>query len=279
MGKVIHDIVETTFSKKNTSQYKLSILVGVGSFHYLVTDANGAVLVVKGHQMDEYAGATEWGGLLRLDPTLRYIYKEVYVAWAGEKTTLVPKRLHQREESRVYLQQTSPVASHEQVKHDALSDLTNVYALPKGLSEFLGAHFPNCRIWHLGSVLLETISRSSTTPQLYAHLAGNTLFTIAYTQGRLQFYNTFVYRSAKDFIYFLLLVFKQTELSQTETAVHLSGQLMEDSEIYRLVQRYVPQAVFQSPPDGIDIGEKGAGLPAHLYYGLFCLARPGVSAG
>ena len=68
-----------------------------------------------------------------------------------------------------------------------------------------------------------------------------------------------------------MLVFNQFDLTVEETPVFLSGQLMEDSEIYRLLVRYVKKLQFLDPPAFFQYGTKLAHHPKYLYFDLLCL--------
>ena len=277
MGKIVKDIVENTFTKKNTNTYELSILVGMGSFDYVIMDSQQKLLALKSYHLSEEASVEEMEHLLGLDPLPRNRYRNVRIAWASGKSTLIPRRLFHSLEKKAFLEQSATVRDSENVRHDELTaaGMMNIFAIPQELETYLNNTFPGHRMSHLGSALIEGQRKLSVQHQgqhVYVHFIGKQAFLCVYQHLNLLFYNSFSYQSAKDFIYYLLLIFKQFNLSQEETPVFISGQLVEDSEIYRHLQRYVRQYHFQQPPAFLSYGPKMEEQPKYLYFGVLALS-------
>lgn len=277
MGKVIKDIVENTFTKKNTNTYELSILVGMGSFDYVVLDSQQHLQALKSYTLNNFSDSSELEQLLNLDPIIKYRYGNTRIAWAGGKNTLIPNRLFKADEKKSYLQQTVEVAETEQVFSDKISNtgMHNIYSVPTNVSNYLNEQFPSHHLSHLSTVLIETqskISIQSEEKHLFVHLIDSRAYISAFQHTNLLFFNSFEYKSAKDFIYYLLLIFDQLNLSQETTPVALSGQLVEDAEIYRLLKRYLPQFNFLEPPAFINYGAKMEGHSKYMYFGVLCLS-------
>lgn len=277
MGKVVKDIVEQTFTKRNTNTYELSILVGMGSFDYVIVDSQQHVQVLKSYTLDEQSPVSDLEHILGLDPLPKYRFRNVRIAWSGGKSTLLPKRLYQQAEQRAILEQTTPVLPTENIRIDGLlsDEIKNIFAIPQELESFLNTTFPGHRLWHLGSILIEGQRKLSVQyqgPQVYIHLVGSLVYISVFNHMDLVFYNSFPYKSAKDFVFYLLLAFKQHDLSQQDTPVHITGQLVEDSEIFRLLKRYINKTNFQPPPAFLHYGPKLEGQTNHLYFGVLSLS-------
>lgn len=277
MGKVIKDIVENTFTKKNTNTYELSILVGMGSFDYVVLDSQQHLQALKSYTLNNFSDSSELEQLLNLDPIIKYRYGNTRIAWAGGKNTLIPDRLFKADEKKSYLQQTVEVAKAERVLSDDIphAGIHNIYSVPSNVSLYLDQQFPSHQLSHLSTVLIEAqrkISIQYEGKRLYVHLVDSRAYISVFHHTNLLFFNSFEYKSAKDFIYYLLLIFDQLNLPQETTPVALSGQLVEDAEIYRLLKRYLPQFHFLEPPAFIHYGAKMEEHSKYMYFGVLCLS-------
>ena len=101
------------------------------------------------------------------------------------------------------------------------------------------------------------------------------MYVFVFEDKGLLFSNAFPYQSAKDFIYFLLLPYQQFGLKPGKTPVYLSGQLVEDSEIYREALRYLKGPRFVEPPAFFHLGSRINQEPRHFYFDLLGLSLCG----
>ncbi len=282
MGKINKDIVEDTFIKKNTSIYELSILIGMDSFDYMVLDSQQKVLALRSYSLDPRLGpsASQLKTIAQEDKLLQPAYRNARAGFVSRESTLVPRRLFNEKEKRAYLEQSAQLESGVNVLADALPalDIYNIYALSPETEDFARASFPGARLFHLGTALLEGLRQHAARDQghkVYAHIQEGLLYLLVFNSGELLYFNTFSYKSAKDFIYYLLLAFQQFGLKAKDVPAFFSGQLVEDSEIYREAQRYLGDIHFMKAPAFFKLGPKLSKEPQHLYFGLLSLGLCG----
>jgi hypothetical protein len=89
-----------------------------------------------------------------------------------------------------------------------------------------------------------------------------------FERRNLVFFNTFDFTKPADLLYYILLAYKQFDLNPLEVPLALSGTLLEDSEIYRLLLRYVRSMHFLPLPDGFQLPDAANALPAHYWFDL-----------
>ena len=85
------------------------------------------------------------------------------------------------------------------------------------------------------------------------------------------FFNSFSFKNENDFIYHVMLVFKQFDLNVENIPVFLSGQITDDSRLYRMVYRYINQVQFSKAPASVNFGKNSKEIPSHFYFDLFSL--------
>ena len=82
------------------------------------------------------------------------------------------------------------------------------------------------------------------------------------------FFNTFYFSKPSDLLYFVLLTYKQFELNPLEIPLTLSGNVLEDSEIYKLLVRYIRTLRFAELPEGFKLPEHSKNLQPHFWFDL-----------
>ncbi len=282
MGKIIRDLVEDTFVKKNTNIYELSILMGVDSFDFMVLDSRQHLQALRSYAVGPQLMAQPeiMKSLVEGDGLLGFTYRTIKAGWAGNKSTLVPQRLYNEQKKTAYLEQVTEIGRGEAVLSDTLQDFgfQNIYSMPQPVEGFFRQAFPGCRIFHIGSALLEGIRKMAALqegPRVFAHFRNGLAFIFAFEDKNLLFFNAFSYQSAKDAIYYLLLPYQQFGFKTGRDPAYLSGQLLKDSEIYREAFRYVKHLHFAEPPAFFHIGPKLSAEPRHFYFDLLGLSLCG----
>ncbi|MCB0547862.1 MAG: DUF3822 family protein [Phaeodactylibacter sp.] len=282
MGKIIKDLIEDTFVKKNTNIYELSILMGVDSFDFMVLDSRQYVQALRSYAVGPQLMTQPaiLNSLVQADSLLTLPYRTVRAGWANGTATLVPQRLYNEQKKNAYLEQVTTIAPDDVVLADSLSDLglKNIYTIPREMESLARQTFPGCRVFHITSALLQGIRKLAASregPQVYAHLKDSMVYLFAFEDKNLLFSNAFPYQSAKDFIYFLLLPYHQFDFKPGKDPAYLSGALVEDSEIYREAFRYIKNIHFVEPPAFFHLGPRLSGEPRHFFFDLLGLSLCG----
>jgi hypothetical protein len=285
LGKIITHIVDTAFSSHLSATYKLSILIGMDSFAYMVTGPQQELLLLKRIETDGPIGHTNrsinhfFSQLSDTEKDLFLPYNQYRIALSNPAFTIIPTRLFEAEQRMTYIQQVTAIDPKDyEVKSDRLTaiDAHNIYAIPGAMIKQIKQYFPGGIVRHLVTALQEGIWQSKTLQKdkaLYINVLGRQIHALLFQDKALKFSNTFQYQSAKDFIYYILLLFDQFELDQKQFPVFLSGHLIEDSEIYRLLRRYLDNFAFieleQSPFDPA----KAQATPPHFHFDILSLVR------
>lgn len=201
-----------------------------------------------------------------------YQYKNVIVLWATQRSTLIPSALFEPSEAETYFRFNHGAGTDEKVLTDKLNtaEVFNVFAVPEGLEENM--NFTTFRIRHHASAFIESMmvfSKHNMLPKQVFINVHATFFDMLVTEnGVLLFYNSFAYKTAEDFIYFVLFVYEQLKLSPENNGIILSGGIMKNSGLYDLLYKYVRNIDFALP------NEQHAGsyilkdIPGHTIHNL-----------
>ena len=74
--------------------------------------------------------------------------------------------------------------------------------------------------------------------------------------GQLMFYNSFVYQTKEDLIYFILFTVEQLKLDPETIPITLIGDLTKDDERYEIIYKYIRFVDFIGPFHGYKFEEK-----------------------
>lgn len=111
--------------------------------------------------------------------------------------------------------------------------------------EFYNAFFSNVIIELLPLKWLEVVFPQGSAEKLFVQIDGNLLHIVYFRAlDKLQFYNSFEFRTAEDFAYFTNLVAESLGLKRTETELVLSGDVAQPSKIYDMAFTYFQNVSF-----------------------------------
>ncbi len=90
--------------------------------------------------------------------------------------------------------------------------------------------------------------------------------------SKLLFHNIFSFKASPDCLYYVLLVYKQLDLSPQKTPLYIVGELVADSEIHKLLHKYIKTIHFVNRPNFYLFGEKmQESCPKNFFFDLYSL--------
>lgn len=249
MGKIVLELVEQTFSKKASLTYELSILIGMDSLCYLIADKDRQIQVLKRYNFTQslHAGV-EWADaiqkVLNLEPDLQLSYQRTRIGIRHPFLALIPSRLYNETQNRIYLEALFQLHPSDRIFADEIrvEPLRLVYALDQSVLDVLRNRFPAAEHFHAASGLLVSLKKVAEAyrgHRLFLNVQKDNFQAFLFDRGRFIFYNSFQFEASKDFIYFVLLILDQHQLTQDSVQVFIAGTILEDSELFQLLSRYL----------------------------------------
>lgn len=271
MGVVRYDITADAFDVSATSQCELSILTGVDSSAYLITDGAHQALAVRAltHGPQEQWWTEE--------ERVQRNYQKVRLAWRGHRFTIVPARLYNGDARQALLMNLTALSDQDTVLADPLPELDAflVYALDQTQLTLWRRTFVGARFYHIATPLLHrlaALARKQGRPQVYAYFHDGWMTTIGLERDQLRFCNTFRCPDTKDYLYYLLLTYEQCGWKPDQVTLHLLGEVMRDAAVYKLLYRYVRDIQFLTTAEGVTFSSAMSEHPGHLFFDLASLA-------
>ena len=275
MGKINTEIFKSSFSKKNAAQYKLSILFGVDSLSYSVCSPSKELLVLKkinfGEKLSLFSLSKHLEDIFQQEENLSLPFQSVSIQWIAPHFTIIPNNLYSAEDIKQYLiPLREPIKEAEKYASDKLVSINShlIYSIPAEIKQLLNNQFSrNYQLKHSFSSLIDEFSRQAGSgKEVFLNVRDYSLQAFFFDNKELIFVNQFTFQSEKDFLYYILLVYDQFKLNQTEVPLKIAGSLSTNSTIYNQLYRYVQHISFIDLPiifqTDLDLKEH----PQHLFF-------------
>jgi hypothetical protein len=95
---------------------------------------------------------------------------------------------------------------------------------------------------HFSSLLIKhliTFSPKTETVQVFAHIAKSHFEIVVTKNQQLLLYNSFIYQTKEDFIYYLLFVAEQLKLNTETFKLRLLGNISTQDNLFTIAYKYV----------------------------------------
>lgn len=270
---------DEALNKADSKKYRLSIQLSPDGFSFCIfNDETRKFLSIESVSFATSNRTHEACKLLRnlydKNSWLKLNYKSVTILYESEKTTLVPSPLFDESEKETYSNFNFPIEKSQELIHEKLNilDAFLLYTIPREMVQTLQELFPgNILLSHSGRLIDGLlISNKNLQNQKRAFVnVRNTYLDLVFLEGsKLQYYNSFCYKSKEDFIYYVIYVMEQLGLNPEEIELRLSGFIDKNSMLFELIYKYVRNIAFQKPSDSFHYSYVFNEIPLHYYFNL-----------
>ena len=256
-------------------EHHLELLVAEDSLAYAVYDpATNTFLALK--RFDSREKKVNWSSVLSSEPVLQFSsYAKTNVLFAGYPCQVAPKSFAEKNTDFFrFIQPASELLSliNEPIA-DADVDQVFVAGIPSSVKKEFAEAFPKANCYPALSKLTDfllKLHKGKKGKVLYAHLTGSVVDFLLVENEHVAYCNQFAYRSANDFVYYLLACCETLQLNPDNQFVLLCGDITENSEIHRKAIRYIRNIDFLAANTSIRKDSSMAALPGHYLYPIFC---------
>ncbi|MFZ4563253.1 MAG: DUF3822 family protein [Bacteroidales bacterium] len=259
---VVNNKLDESFNLQETRNYGLSILFNESNFAYCILDFKrnkylGVLHLLRNEVKPQHAlpmvkpPFDEFlKGVIHAMPWLKNPYKSIKVAYEGRKCTLIPAQLFDSAEKENYLKLSFPKQEEEQTFSDHLMPLDShqVFSIPVSMLNAVRGQYPNIKIVHFSSVLIESIwinyKNRINSNRVFIHIREK-LFDLMIFDGRqMSYFNTFPFQNSEDVVYYLIFVLEQLNLNPEHIPLVLLGNVEKGSGLFELLAKYVRHVEF-----------------------------------
>jgi hypothetical protein len=255
---------EADFEPLYAQVYQLNLSIGAEGAAYIIKNAENTILAWQTYVWETRLPTTQLHkrlqGLVRQDALLQHRYATTKVLISVGHTVLLPTEWFDPAEAQAqFTLVTGEDLQDQSIHHDDVPffQLKSLYAIPNSLQNAIKTCYPQAHILHANSNAMQAIHQICNEHHqicMYALVrSGSLTIAVADTQ-KLWLLNTYSYQTTKDFLYFILLAYQQLNLNTERTPLVLAGELIQDSDIYRVLRAYVKHIDWAKPPQNAYFG-------------------------
>lgn len=177
-------------------------------------------------------------------PELKAGYDEIIIIHSNNLSTFVPTALFDQDYLGSYLQFNTKVFETDFFAFDELPnyEMKNVYIPYVNMNNYFIDQYGTFDYKHANSILVQKlleVSKNNEDRKMFVHVC-DTHFEIVLIQNqKLQLYNSFDYKTAKDFIYYILFTAEQLHLNPETFKLELLGKILESDSLYNIAYNYI----------------------------------------
>lgn len=183
--------------------------------------------------------------ILQKDELLRLPHRNTKVIYFSQKSTLVPKAYCKDEYLKKILQFNHPLDDLDEIHQQPISGCSSnlIFTIHTYIASVFTEKFKNCDFYNQAVPFLNYfLNTSSEKTEIFVQL-NKDFYEIAVIAGKnLQLYNSFLFSSETDMIYFLLYICKQLHIGPESTPLTYLGELASVTKLEKEISRYFPLA-------------------------------------
>jgi hypothetical protein len=282
----ILNLVDPSFDPGNPDKYRLSILLRPDGFSFCVLDNRSykftaisdyrLIHATQAGKLRPEKLCDKYNDIFSTIELIKLPFKSMDVAFASPKLTLVPAGFLRNETMDSYFRFNHSLDATEELRSQliAIGEMTAVFALPSCIKRVSDGWFAGINISCNAAVLIQHLLTANShilTRQVFINVWAE-YFDIIIIQGyKLLYFNTFRKQAAEDLVYYAIYVLEQMGFIPAEEEVTLMGDILSDSEEFKLLYQYIDILKFASLDGIAEFSPAFSEVPGHKYFTLFNL--------
>ncbi|RTQ47744.1 DUF3822 family protein [Hymenobacter gummosus] len=276
----LHRLRDETLDVGNLAGYNLYLSAGAHGLRLGVADVRRNKFVA----LEDYAAApaTSLAGQVQALSAQHDLlgqpgWNRVRLAVQNRHFTLLPAPLFRDGDEASYLRLHHAVdAQHEVVRryrHPG-QEVVSIFAAEKTLAEWFERTYPQQKLLHQTSALLEGVVHQSERqgpPRLFLSVGPQEVTIVVVRDKRPEFCNVFAFSTAEDFIYYVILVMQELSLNPDDDPVVVYGDLLHDSELFSVLRKYIRHVRFGNRPYDVGYSYRLNDVFEYRYFELYSL--------
>ena len=272
-------LFDKSYTDSNTTSYKLYVELSLTSLKHTVFNCENLTFIAfEEYQFNnvynDFSLVTPLKEILTTNPLYQKEFNSVHVAYVNNRSTLIPNAVYKADQLASFHQFNFSKQEEDLFYSDQLINLSahNIYSIPDYITNELIA-LKNVHFKHFSSSLIEACllqaKNEKSLSWINVHILPSSFQVIVIKNQKLELYNSFIYQSSEDFIYYLLFVLDQLNINNEEATITLTGAVEKNSVIYSILFKYIKTLNFGNRPDNLKFSYLLEEIPQHFHYSLF----------
>jgi hypothetical protein len=241
-------------SLKQSTTKNLSIQFNLDGFSFCISDSTTKTAIYFSEylfpetQKKPEELLTKIEEVFRSDKLLQYDFISVTVIHQNSLSILVPNTYFNEDYLASYLSHNIKTLATDYITFDSLEklDCKNIYIPYVNINNYLFQNFGEFEYKHHSSILIEKLISKSTNNKktMYVNVSKTALDIVVLENKKLLFYNSFLYTTKEDFIYYILFIAEQLKLDPDKFPLYFIGSIEKETETYKFTYQYIRNVFF-----------------------------------
>ena len=171
-------------------------------------------------------------------------YDEIIILHNNNLSTFVPTALFDEEYLGSYLQFNTKVFETDFFAFDTLEkyEMNNVYIPYVNMNNYFIDQFGSFDYKHANTILVNKLldlSKNIEDRKMFVHVCEGHFEIVVIQNQKLQFFNSFEYKTPEDYIYYILFIAEQLQLNPEHFKLEILGIINEEDEYYKIAFKYI----------------------------------------
>jgi hypothetical protein len=172
------------------------------------------------------------------------LLRKLHLIHSNELSAFVPQALFNKECLSDYLKFNVKILENDVVVYDEIpqTELVNVYIPYMNINNYLFEAFGSYEYKHAATLLVEQLLSKrgrNDTPVMYVDLSETHFEIVVIQKRKLFYYNSFLYDTAEDFIYYVLFAAEQLSMDTNALAFEFLKHIDKDDMKYQYAYKYI----------------------------------------
>lgn len=221
--------------------------------------------------------------LLNEEPFFKKEYKKILISYKSHFSTLIPEELFDENNISKYFEFYKIYQNTDLQIYDKISSLNqyNIYILPDEINNVLKSNLVNYKLINNNTSLITSTAFynarqvKDSSKNVFINVGNSEFDMVAYNDKQLIINNTFKYKTKEDFIYYLIFALKQIKFETNECQIFLSGKIVIQSLIFKILTKYIKNIDFVEKENFIVLDTVLSNHAFYEYFNLFNLVKCG----
>jgi len=270
------NIADNSFDLKNTSEYHLSIQLGLDGFSFCILDVHRSKYIALRH-IPLIVGKLQFlsrkiDSIFDQEEKLQATYKSVLITYSTDTATLIPKEFSEPAYYQKMAVLINDISRNEEIFTNSISGFNYqlVYSLPKDLVTLLNRKYTDFKFRHKSVPLFASVieQRDEKRKTILINFEKKYIRMIALKASQISLYNSFYFKNESDFLYYTLNICQSLQFDPDHDEILIGGYVADDSNYIRQLKKYISNIKFLKPSDNFQYGNIFDKVQKHQFVSL-----------
>lgn len=278
MNKPVFNLLLDNTSAGQWHNCTVVMEVNLQFLYYVVLNESNSAVLIRYYQFPKKSMVEIVDSLDEIckeDDILKATIKSHVIIYNWPGNCLVPDEFTQADLNKDIIEMTHGDANRGKIISEEIEgcNICNVYSIPLRIHELVMHYFPDSVHWHHHSIWLKSQQQSNDLRHRVCIIFYlNELVAALFLAGNVQVIQSIKYQAAEDVAYFLLHLYQQFNLKQTETVLQVAGMIDQNSALYEELLKYFLFVETDILPENFPVAKKLEPYPQHFFSPLLKLA-------